>query len=83
MLLDEIADDLTNYLCRMDDYFVAHRLMKTRSFGNRTGHAYVTLSKSGSYRLFFTLVSKAQSSIHSSALLKALHILVWGDAQAA
>ncbi len=56
LLLDEIADDLTNYLCRIDDYFVAHRLVKTRIFGNRTVHAYVTLSKSGSYRLFFSTV---------------------------
>ena len=40
----------------MDDYFVAHRLVKTRIFGDRTVHAYVTLSKSGSYRLFFSTV---------------------------
>ena len=44
LLLDEIADDFANYLCRMDDYFVIHRLVKTRIFGNRTVHAYVTLS---------------------------------------
>ena len=56
LMLDEIADDLKNYLCRMDDYFVAHRLVKTRIFGDRTVHAYVTLSKSGSYRLFFSTV---------------------------
>ncbi|WP_288570876.1 hypothetical protein [uncultured Mitsuokella sp.] len=60
--MDEIADDLTNYLCRIDDYFVAHRVVKTRIFGNRTVHAYVTLGKSGSYRLFFTLVSKAKAA---------------------
>ena len=56
LMLDEIADDLTNYLCRMGDYFVAHRLVKTRIFGDRTVHDYVTLSKSGSYRLFFSTV---------------------------
>lgn len=33
LLLDEIADDLTNYLGQMDDYFVAHRLVKIRIFG--------------------------------------------------
>ena len=32
---------------------------------------------------FATLVSKAQSSINSSALLKALQALAWGDEQAA
>ena len=32
---------------------------------------------------FATLVSKAQSSINSSALLKALQALAWGDSQAA
>ncbi len=32
---------------------------------------------------FATLVSKAQSSINSSALLKALQALTWGDGQAA
>ena len=56
LMLDELVDDLTNYLCRIDDYFVARRLVKTRIFGNRTVHAYVTLSKSGSYRLFFSTV---------------------------
>lgn len=56
LTLDEIVDDLTNYLCRMNDYFVAHRLVKTRIFGDRTVHAYVTLSKSGSRRLFFSTV---------------------------
>ena len=56
LMLDEIADDLTNYLCRMDDYFVVHCLVKTRIFGDRTVHAYVTLSKSGSRRLFFSTV---------------------------
>jgi hypothetical protein len=40
-----------------DDFiFVAHRLVKTRIFGNRTVHAYVMLSKSGSHRLFFSTV---------------------------
>ena len=56
LMLDEIANDLTNYLCRMDNYFVAHRLVKTRIFGDHTVHAYVTLSKSGSYRLFFSTI---------------------------
>ena len=56
LTLDEIADDVTNYRYRMDDYFVAHRLVKTRIFGNRTVHAYVTLSKNGSHRLFFSTV---------------------------
>ncbi|WP_286820489.1 transposase [Mitsuokella sp. UBA4253] len=56
LMLDEIANDLTNYLCRMDNYFVAHRLVKTRIFGDHTVHAYVTLSKSGSYRLFFITI---------------------------
>lgn len=56
LMLDEIANDLTNYLCRMDNYFVAHRLVKTRIFGGHTVHAYVTLSKSGSYRLFFSTI---------------------------
>ena len=32
---------------------------------------------------FATLVSKAQSSINSSAFLKALQALAWGDSQAA
>lgn len=32
---------------------------------------------------FATLVSKAQSSINSSTLLKALQALAWGDEQAA
>ena len=32
---------------------------------------------------FATLVSKAQSSINSSTLLKALQTLAWGDEQAA
>ena len=40
-MLDEIANDLVwNYLCRMDNYFVAHRLVKTRIFGDHTVHAY-------------------------------------------
>ena len=39
LMLDEIANDLTNYLCRMDNYFVAHRLVKTRIFGDHTVHA--------------------------------------------
>ena len=56
LMLDEMVDNLTNYFCRMDDYFVAHRLVKTHIFGDRTVHAYVTLSKSGSYRLFFSTV---------------------------
>ena len=30
--------------------------MKTRIFGDHTVHAYVTLSKSGSYRLFFSTI---------------------------
>ena len=56
LMLDEIANDLTNYLCRMDNYFVAHRLVKTRIFDDHTVHAYVTLSKSVSYRLFFSTI---------------------------
>jgi hypothetical protein len=99
LMLDEIVDNLTNYFCRMDDYFVVHRLVKTRIFGERTVHAYVTLS---AYRnkspqklrhalsrqihkevFFATLVSKAQSSINSGALLKALQALALGDEQAA
>ena len=69
LMLDEIVDNLTNYLCRMDDYFVAHRLVKTRIFGDRTVHAYVTLSKSGSYRLFFStaqLLVLVRQDLHES-----------------
>ena len=99
LMLDEIADDFTNYLFRMDDYFVAHNLVKTRIFGDRTVHTYVTLSAHQNTNpqklrhvlsqqihkevFFAILVSKAQSSINLSALLKALQALACSDEQAA
>ena len=43
---------------------VVHRLVKARIFGDRTVHAYVTLSKSGSRRLFFSTV--APMALHMS-----------------
>lgn len=54
--LDESPVAPENYSFKMDGYLVAHRLVKTRIFGDRTVHAYVTLSKSGSRRLFFSTV---------------------------
>lgn len=56
----------------MDDYFVAHRLVKTRIFGDRTVHAYVTLSRSGSHRLFFSTVNPM--ALHMS--------IVWQESKA-
>ena len=140
LMLNEIANDLTNYLCWMDNYFVAHyqlKLYKLRwgietnyyeqkmfwelgSYKVRTktaiehllnltnsGHALMKIlpyedERLSTYRdkspqelrhalsqqihkevFFATLVSKAQSSINSSTLLKALQALAWGDEQAA
>lgn len=54
--LDESPVAPENYSFKMDGYLVADRLVKTRIFGDRTVHAYVTLSKSGSRRLFFSTV---------------------------
>jgi len=55
-MLDEIPVDRKHYPFKIDGYLVTHRLVKTRIFGDRTVHAYVTLSKSGSRRLFFSTV---------------------------
>ena len=54
--MDEIPVVPENYPHKMDGYLISHRLVKTRIFGDRTVHAYVTLSKSGSRRLFFSTV---------------------------
>ena len=54
--LDEIPVAPENYPYKMDSYLVSHRLVKTHILGDRTVHAYVTLSKSGSRRLFFSTV---------------------------
>ena len=54
--LDEIPVAPENYPYKMDGYLVSHQLVKTHIFGDRTVHAYVTLSKSGSRRLFFSTV---------------------------
>ena len=56
LMLDEIPVDRKHYPFKIDGYLVTHRLVKTRIFGDRTVHAYVTLSKSGSRRLFFSTV---------------------------
>lgn len=64
MKLDEIPLAPENYPHRMDGYLVSHRLVKTRIFGDRTVHAYVTLCKSGSRRLFFSTV--APMALHMS-----------------
>ena len=54
--LDEIPVAPENYPYKMDGYLVSHQLVKTHIFGDRTVHAYVTLSKSGSRRLFSSTV---------------------------
>ena len=64
LMLDEIPVDLKHYPFKIDGYLVTHRLVKTRIFGDRTVHAYVTLSKSGSRRLFFSTV--APMALHMS-----------------
>ena len=70
--LDEIPVAPENHSHRMDGYLVSHRLVKTRIFGNRTVHAYVTLSKSGSRCLFFSTVDPM-----------ALHIsIAWQESKA-
>ena len=55
--LDEIPVVPENSSYKMDGYLVSHRLVKTRIFGDRAVHAYVTLSKNGSRRLFFSTVN--------------------------
>ena len=64
LMLDEIPVDLKHYPFKIDGYLVTYRLVKTRIFGDRTVHAYVTLSKSGSRRLFFSTV--APMALHMS-----------------
>ncbi|MDD6382351.1 MAG: transposase [Selenomonadaceae bacterium] len=55
--LDEIPVVPESSSYKMDGYLVSHRLVKTRIFGDRAVHAYVTLSKNGSRRLFFSTVN--------------------------
>ena len=64
LMLDEIPVDFKHYPFKIDGYLVTHRLVKTRIFGDRTVHAYVTLSKSGSRRLFFSTM--APMALHMS-----------------
>ena len=53
---DDICRGPKQYSYYMNKLFVAHKVMKAAIFGDRQVHVYVTLSKSGSRRLFFSTV---------------------------
>lgn len=64
LTLAELSDGTKYYRYRMDKLFVTHQQVKTRIFGNRSVHAYVTTSQSGSRRLFFSTLNSM--SMHMS-----------------
>ncbi len=72
--LKDLGGDTNHFEYRINKLCVVHRQVKTRIFGDRKVNAYVTLSKSGSRRLFFSTLDSM--SLHMSIAWqenKALH----------